>query len=142
MVRIVDVAGERECGGGPRSRQLNCEEERQIDRSGRERLQFATYPPSPVSGPVRCCDVTDLCQAFSQRPVRGRGQYMAGLPEADKLLEVARHELAAAVGDDTRPGLGISLAAPLQDDLRVRFLHGGADIPGDNVTRAAIQHTA
>src|ERR1700730_4069709 len=53
MVRIVDVAGERECGGGPRSRQLNCEEERQIDRSGRERLQFATYPPSPVSGPGR-----------------------------------------------------------------------------------------
>ena len=26
----------------------------------------------------------------------GRGQYMAGLPEADKLLEVARHALAAA----------------------------------------------
>src|ERR1700730_5596253 len=72
MVRIVDVAGERECGGGPRSRQLNCEEERQIDRSGRERLQFATYPPSPVSGPVRCCDVTDLCQAFSQRTGPGR----------------------------------------------------------------------
>jgi hypothetical protein len=25
----------------------------------------------------------------------GRGQHMAGLPEADELLEVARHELAA-----------------------------------------------
>src|SRR6202022_4492353 len=61
--------------------------------------------------------------------VMGRGQHMAGLPEADKLVEVARHELTAAVGDDTRPGLGISLAAPLQDDLRVGLLHGGADIP-------------
>ena len=64
----------------------------------------------------------------------GRGQHMAGLPEADKLLEVARHELAAAVGDDPRPGLGVSLASPLQDDFRVGFLHGGADIPGDYVT--------
>src|SRR6266478_4237054 len=67
---------------------------------------------------------------------------MAGLPKADELLEVARHELAAPVGDDLRPGLGVSLAAPLQDDLRVSLLHGGANIPTDNVTRAAIQHTA
>src|SRR5258708_32598391 len=37
-----------------------------------DRLQLATYPQSPFSGPARCCDVTDLYQAFSQRtgPVR------------------------------------------------------------------------
>jgi hypothetical protein len=35
-------------------------------------LQFATYPQSPSSGPVRCCDVTDLYQAFSQRTGPGR----------------------------------------------------------------------
>src|SRR5712672_1597529 len=64
----------------------------------------------------------------------GRGQHMAGLPKADKLLEVARHELAAAIGDDPRPGLGVSLPSPLQDDFRVGFLHGGADIPGDYAT--------
>ena len=27
-------------------------------------LQLATYPQSPFSGPVGCCDVTDLYQAF------------------------------------------------------------------------------
>jgi hypothetical protein len=37
-----------------------------------DRVQFATYPQSPFSGPVRCCDVTDLCQAFSQRTGSGR----------------------------------------------------------------------
>src|SRR6516165_4529747 len=25
-----------------------------------DRVQLATYPQSPFSGPVRCCDVTDL----------------------------------------------------------------------------------
>jgi len=28
------------------------------------RVQLATYPQSPLSGPARCCDVTDLCQGF------------------------------------------------------------------------------
>jgi hypothetical protein len=27
-------------------------------------LQLATYPQSPFPGPIRCCDVTDLYQAF------------------------------------------------------------------------------
>ena len=35
-------------------------------------LQLATYPQSPFSGPVGCCDVTDLYQAFSQRTGPGR----------------------------------------------------------------------
>src|SRR6516162_719065 len=35
-------------------------------------LQLATYPQSPFSGPARCCDVTDLYQAFSQRTGPGR----------------------------------------------------------------------
>src|SRR6516162_11003313 len=35
-------------------------------------LQLATYPQSPSSGPVGCCDVTDLYQAFSQRTGPGR----------------------------------------------------------------------
>jgi len=35
-------------------------------------LQLATYPQSPFSGPVGCCDVTDLYQAFSQRTSPGR----------------------------------------------------------------------
>src|ERR1700737_5622990 len=41
-------------------------------RSGGEWLQFATDPQSPDSGPVRCCDVMDLCQAFSQPTGPGR----------------------------------------------------------------------
>src|SRR5215472_18811533 len=36
------------------------------------RVQLATYPQSPFSGPVRCCDVTDLYQAFSQPTGPGR----------------------------------------------------------------------
>ena len=35
-------------------------------------LQLATFPQSPFSGPARCCDVTDLFQAFSQRTGPGR----------------------------------------------------------------------
>ena len=31
-----------------------------------------TYPQSPDSGPVRCCDVVNLCQAFSQPTGPGR----------------------------------------------------------------------
>ena len=54
---------------------------------------------------------------------------MAGLPDADKLLEVARDELAAPIGDDPRSRIGVSFACPLQDNFRVGFLHGGADIP-------------
>ena len=40
--------------------------------AGAARLQLATYPQSPFSGPARCCDVTDLYQAFSQRTGPGR----------------------------------------------------------------------
>jgi len=36
------------------------------------RPQCATYPQSPFSGPSRCCDVTDLSQAFSQHAGPGR----------------------------------------------------------------------
>jgi len=32
----------------------------------------ATYPQSPFSEPVRCCDVADLYQAFSQPTGPGR----------------------------------------------------------------------
>ena len=67
---------------------------------------------------------------------------MAGLPDADKLLEVARDELAAPIGDDPRSRIGVSFACPLQDNFRVGFLHGGADIPRNYVTRTAIQHAA
>jgi hypothetical protein len=40
--------------------------------AGAARVQLATYPQSPFSGPARCCDVTDLYQAFSQRTGPGR----------------------------------------------------------------------
>jgi hypothetical protein len=40
--------------------------------AGADRVQLATYPQSPFSGPARCCDVTDLYQAFSQRTGPGR----------------------------------------------------------------------
>jgi hypothetical protein len=46
--------------------------ERQTLGAGAARVQLATYPQSPLSGPARCCDVTDLCQAFSQRTGPGR----------------------------------------------------------------------
>jgi hypothetical protein len=42
---------------------------------------------------------------------------MAGLPEADKLLEVARDELAVPIGDDPRSRIGVSLACPLQPEM-------------------------
>jgi hypothetical protein len=45
---------------------------RQIMDSQEPRAQCATCPQSPSSGPSRCCDVTDLCQAFSQRAGPGR----------------------------------------------------------------------
>src|SRR6516162_1192896 len=38
--------------------------ERQTLGAGAARTQLATYPQSPLSGPARCCDVTDLYQAF------------------------------------------------------------------------------
>ena len=34
--------------------------------------QLATYPQSPFSGPVCCCDVAYLSQAFSQPTSPGR----------------------------------------------------------------------
>jgi len=37
-----------------------------------DRVQLATYPQSPFPGPVRCCDVADLYQAFSQLTGPGR----------------------------------------------------------------------
>ncbi len=40
--------------------------------AGADRVQLATYPQSPFSGPARCCDVTDLYQAFSPRTGPGR----------------------------------------------------------------------
>src|ERR1700730_3098851 len=40
--------------------------------AGAARVQLATYPQSTFSGPARCCDVTDLYQAFSQRTGPGR----------------------------------------------------------------------
>ncbi len=40
--------------------------------AGAARVQLATYPQSPFSGPARCCDVTDLYQAFSHRTGPGR----------------------------------------------------------------------
>jgi hypothetical protein len=40
--------------------------------AGDARVQLATYPQSPFSGPARCCDVTDLYQAFSHRTGPGR----------------------------------------------------------------------
>jgi hypothetical protein len=46
--------------------------ERQTMGAGAARVQRATYPQSPFSGPARCCDVTDLYQAFSQRTGPGR----------------------------------------------------------------------
>src|SRR5271165_2938179 len=46
--------------------------ERQTLGAGADGPQLATYPQSPFSGPVRCCDVTDLYQAFSQRTGPGR----------------------------------------------------------------------
>ena len=46
--------------------------ERQTLGAGADRVQLATYPQSPLSGPARCCDVADLYQAFSQRTGPGR----------------------------------------------------------------------
>lgn len=47
--------------------------------------QLATYPQSPFSGPVCCCDVAYLCQAFSQPTGPGRLWISLGA------LFVARH---------------------------------------------------
>src|SRR5215467_8329850 len=52
-------------------------------------LQLATYPQSPFSGPARCCDVTDLCQAFSQRT--GPGRLWISL-SADSFARLGRRE--------------------------------------------------
>ena len=57
--------------------------ERQTLGAGADGPQLATYPQSPFSGPVRCCDVTDLYQAFSQRTGPGRLWISLG---ADSLL--------------------------------------------------------
>src|SRR6516164_4556000 len=48
------------------------EPERQTLGAGAPRVQLATYPQSPLSGPLCCCDVTDLYQAFSQPTGPGR----------------------------------------------------------------------
>ena len=56
-------------------------------------LQLATYPQSPFSGPVGCCDVTDLYQAFSQRTSPGRLWISLS---ADSLLVLAQRALEKA----------------------------------------------
>ena len=72
-----------------------------------------------------------------------RAEHVSGLPEADELLEILSHELAAAVGNDAGPCSGKGLPPALQDDLRVGLLHCPAHIPGHNETRKkVIQHRA
>jgi hypothetical protein len=49
------------------------------------RIQLATYPQSPFSGPVRCCEVTNLYQAFraAHRPGAIMDKSGAGLVFAE-----------------------------------------------------------
>jgi len=71
MKHCVDVSA---CGVGSTSSAYAVDEKQkeQTLGSGAARVQLATYPQSPFSGPVRCCDVTDLYQAFSQPTGPGR----------------------------------------------------------------------
>src|SRR5258708_8084167 len=55
-----------------KSSRSSLKPERQTRGAGAARVQPAPYPQSPFSGPARCCDVTDLYQAFSQRTGPGR----------------------------------------------------------------------
>ena len=57
--------------------------------------------------------------AVGLRVVR-RSQHMAGLPEADELLEILGDELRPAVTDDARTGLGTA-PAPVAEPFRRRF---------------------
>ena len=62
----------RVCQAAKVSKHATNKTQRQPMGAGTDRLQLATYPQSPFSGPARCCDVTDLYQAFSQRTGPGR----------------------------------------------------------------------
>ena len=58
-----------------------------------DRVQLATYPQSPFPGPVRCCDVADLYQAFSQRTGPGAimdksGRRLVSLPVKGKTTNI------------------------------------------------------
>ena len=59
--------------------------------------------------------------------------------DADELLEVLGDELGAVIGDDARPGIGVSFAGALDNGFHVRFLHFLADFPVDDEAAAAVE---
>ena len=61
--------------------------------SGGTRLQFATYPQSPDSGPLCCCDVMNPCRAFSQQSGPGRLRIsLSAAPQKGEILPLHRCE--------------------------------------------------
>ena len=67
---------------------------------------------------------------------------MARSAGANERLEVLGDELRAIVADDPWPRLGERLAPALQDNLHVSFLHRFANLPMNDVSAKAVQHTA
>ena len=59
--------------------------------------------------------------------------------DADELLEVAGEELRSAIGDDTRPRVGVFFLGALDEDLNVGFGHRLADLPIHDGAAAAVQ---
>jgi len=72
--------------------------------------------------------------------VIGRAQDVGALPQTDKLIKVFGHELRPIVADNARASLGINFPCPLDDNLGIGFPHLGADVPGQDGARSAIEY--
>jgi hypothetical protein len=62
--------------------------------------------------------------------------------DADELFEIARNELRAVVGDDSRFGVWIFFQAALEADLHVGFSHGLAQFPVYDCAGVAVEQRA
>ena len=62
--------------------------------------------------------------------------------EPDEFLEILGNELRAVIGDDPRPGFGVFLLGPLDNDLHILLRHLLPDLPMNDETAAAVEQAA
>ena len=64
----------------------------------------------------------------------------AGVP--NEFLEILGNELRTVIGDDPRPGFGVLLLGPLDNDLHILLSHLLPDLPMNDETAAAVEQAA
>ena len=77
--------------------------------------------------------------AVTLRIIR-RGLYMRHTTDANKLFEVLRDKLRAVVRDNPRSSIGEFLTGTLENHFDLRFRHGRANIPMDDISAKTVQN--